>query len=79
MQPGDTLLFPNTTFYLMGGIKGINLTNITIQFDGTLVFSDNIDEWPREANGKVLMQMYFEKCVNCVFTSSGRALINGKG
>ena len=62
LKPGDTLYFPNKTFHLMGGIKATGLNSVTLQFDGTIVFSDDIDGWPRSGNGTsapALMCMYF--------------------
>ena len=38
----------------MGGIKAWNLEFVIFQLDGTLVFSNNIAEWPKETNGKNL-------------------------
>ena len=51
---GDIFMIPNKYFYLMGGIKAWNLESVTFQLDGTLVFSNNIEEWPKETNGKKL-------------------------
>lgn len=47
LVPGDTLVFPNATFTLMGGIKCDGLQDVTISFDGTIVFKDDIDAWPK--------------------------------
>ncbi len=44
----DTLVFPNKTFYVWGGIcapKGLD--NVTIRFDGTLKFSDDPKHWAK--------------------------------
>ena len=38
---GDTLYFPNKTFFFVGGVVGTNLSHLTIQIDGTLLFSDD--------------------------------------
>ena len=48
LKPGDTLLFPNTTFYMMGGIVAEGLRNVTLQFDGTILFSKDMKSWPRD-------------------------------
>ena len=32
-EAGDTLLFPNMTFHMMGGVQGWNLTDVTIQLE----------------------------------------------
>lgn len=37
----------------MGGIKAANLTGVIFQIDGTIAFSDDIDNWPTYANGQV--------------------------
>jgi polygalacturonase len=79
LQPGDVFLFPNKTFYLMGGIIGSGLTNVTFQFDGTLIFSDNEKEWPRKANGDVLECIYLSKLHNVRFTSTSLGVIDGNG
>jgi pectate lyase len=79
LQPGDTLLIPNKTFYLMGGIKAKNLKSVTIQIDGTIIFSDEITLWPRDSNGSVFECLYFENIENVTFTSSGIGLIDGSG
>ena len=35
MQPGDTFVFPNKTYHIMGGITASNLKDVTLQFDGS--------------------------------------------
>ena len=52
LQPGDTLLVPNRSFYLMGGIQTRDKVNVTIRIDGTLSFSNDIKAWPRKGNGQ---------------------------
>jgi hypothetical protein len=48
LLPGDTLVFPASTYHVMGGIRApVGLEDVTIQLDGTLEFSDDIDEWPK--------------------------------
>ena len=42
------------TYFVMGGITGGDFSDVTFQFDGTIMFSDDIDEWPRLENGDVL-------------------------
>jgi hypothetical protein len=79
MRPGDTLHVENTSFYVMGGIRATNLTNVTIQIDGTLLFSDDLKAWPRGGDGKVLPSLYFDAPKDVVFTSSGVGTLNGQG
>ena len=76
---GDILFIPNKTFHLMGGIQAQNLTSIVIQIDGTLIYSNDLDEWPRDDQGQVLECMHFENVENITFTSSGKGLIDGNG
>ena len=69
LQPGDTLLVPNKTFSLMGGIIASGVRHATIRLEGTLryAFGDGsgsiadaeayLRQWPRStaesAPGKV--------------------------
>ena len=32
-EAGDTLLFPNMSFHMMGGVQGWNLTDVTIMLE----------------------------------------------
>lgn len=80
LKPGDELVFAaNTTYHLVGGIKAQNLRNNIIHFDGTLIFTDNIDTWPRHADGQVLECLHFKTIHNVTFTSSSVGLLDGKG
>lgn len=84
LAPGDTLVIPNKTFHLMGGILvQKRLTGCVIQLDGTLDFSDDIDAWPRSGDGPkapVLECLDFAAGVeNVTFTSSGTGLVHGHG
>merc|ERR1719348_2688227 len=79
LQPGDVFFVSNKTFFTMGGIKAANLSSVTFQLDGTIVFSDNMDDWPRYANGKVLHCITFDYCENITFTSSGLGTLEGQG
>jgi len=79
LLPGDTFFIPNKTFLLMGGIRAYNLTSITFQLDGTIVFSDNMDQWPRESSGDVFECIHFFWAQNVTFTSSGVGTLDGQG
>jgi len=79
LLPGDTFIVPNKTFNLMGGIFIQNISSVTIQIDGTLIFSDNMDQWPRDDQGQVFECFHFESLINVTFTSSGKGLIDGNG
>ena len=57
---GDTFLVPNKYFFLMGGIKAWYLESVVFQIDGTIVFSNNIEEWPKDSEGKM------EKVKSCI-------------
>jgi polygalacturonase len=63
----------------MGGIRADDLTDVTISFDGTIVFSDDMDEWPRNGDGSVFPCLLFNNPTNVVWTSSGKGLLDGKG
>merc|ERR1712226_1717941 len=69
----------------MGGLQTCCMDSITIQIDGTLVFSNDIKSWPRHGDGLkagVLECMYFYNMSNFTITSSNGpmgGLINGQG
>merc|ERR1719186_1360747 len=71
LKPGDVFLVPNKTFLLMGGIKATGLKSVVLQFDGTIIFSDAIKDWPREEDGDVLESLHFFSIENVTFTSAG--------
>eukprot|EP01084_Bolivina_argentea_P068784 125207_1 len=51
LKPGDTLLIPyGKIFWFMGGIYGKNLKDITIQIDGSIYYSNDMEAWPRDNN-----------------------------
>jgi len=79
LMPGDTFLIPNKTFMMMGGIRAYDLHSVTFQIDGTIVFSNNMDEWPREASGDVLECFHLFNIENVTFTSSGVGTLDGQG
>jgi len=84
LMPGDTFIIPNKTFKLMGGIEARNLTSVTIQIDGTILFSNDIKNWPRyKKDGKeelqVLECIHFYNIENVTFTSKGIGTLNGQG
>lgn len=79
LQPNDELVFPNTTYHLVGGIIAEGISDVVIRFEGTLIFTDNVDTWPKNANGRVLECLFFENIRNVTFTSSGVGLLDGHG
>ena len=92
LKPGDSLLIPEgKTFYLMGGIVARNLTDVTIQIDGTLKFGSTllddidkkyIDAWPRTGNGNdagVLECISLYDSKNLTITGSGNGVLDGQG
>eukprot|EP00043_Microstomoeca_roanoka_P003609 m.44775 g.44775 ORF g.44775 m.44775 type:complete len:440 (+) comp12130_c0_seq1:309-1628(+) len=79
LKPGDTLLIPNTTFWLMGGIYVSNMQHVVIQLDGTLAYLDDMKAWPRYPDGRVYECMQLENVVNLTLTSSGKGTIDGHG
>lgn len=85
LAPGDTLLVPNSTYLMMGGIIVTDLTDATLQIEGTLLFSDDCDAWPTEIiHGKPskspLIAMLFERSVNLLITSrEGTGTLDGNG
>ena len=49
------------------------------KIDGTIIFSNNMDEWPRESNGDVFECIHFFNLENVTFTSSGVGTLDGQG
>ena len=46
-QPGDTVLIPRgSTFFLVGGVRRDNLTNLTLSIEGTLSAVFDLENWP---------------------------------
>ena len=41
LQPGDELVVPPGTFWLMGGVYASNLSDVAVRVDGTLAFSND--------------------------------------
>lgn len=80
ISSGDTLLIPGENdqiFWFNGGIYVYDKTNITIQIDGTISYTDDRDKWPRYPSGQVLECMYFENIQGITFTSSRGPIIKG--
>ena len=84
LQPGDTLLVPKgKIFWFIGGIYASNLVNITVQIDGSIYYTNDMNAWPRSANGDVKECMLFESITGITFTSSNakeeKGLVFGNG
>jgi hypothetical protein len=46
LTPGDTLLVPEGEFFAVGGISAANLSDVTLQFNGSLHALPDFDKWP---------------------------------
>jgi len=80
LRPGDEFIIPsNNTYYLVGGIVVKNISDAVLHFDGSLIFTDNVNTWPTTADGQVLECLYFENIRNVTFTSRSVGLIDGQG
>jgi len=79
LLPGDTFVVPNKTFYIMGGIMAEKLSSVTIQIDGTLLFSNDILQWPRQENDHVMHSIHLFNIENVTFTSNGIGTLDGHG
>ena len=51
LEPGSTLVIPNRTFWLAGGVRATGLINATVRLDGTLRFLAGRKGWPTEPCG----------------------------
>lgn len=86
LQPGDTLVIPNKTFFVMGGVKVDNVKSVTIQIEGTIKYAANMKQWPRkEPIQKVDHLLSVLHCwggdnwENVTFSSSGMGIMHGQG
>lgn len=79
IAPGDTLVIPNKTFTLMGGIIGSGLLDVTIRIDGTLQFSDDINAWPTKDGKMPVTALQFFNTTGLTLTSSGKGTLDGNG
>ena len=79
LRPGDVLLLPAKPFHLMGGLLGVNLSDVVLSLDGELIFSKRTKSWPRRPGGGVLPCMRFEGLRNVTFTSSKKGTLDGQG
>ena len=82
MAPGDELFMPNKSYHMMGGVVANNLRDVTIHFEGTIVFDDTMKAWPRSSpgsKGRVLECLHFRNASNLTLTSNGKALFDGQG
>ena len=48
LRSGDTLIIPNHSFWVTGGVFASNLLNVTVVLDGTLRFLPGRTGWPTE-------------------------------
>ncbi|GAM22132.1 hypothetical protein SAMD00019534_053070 [Acytostelium subglobosum LB1] len=64
---------------MVGGIIAEGISDVIIRFEGTIIFTDNIDTWPRTANGQVLECFKFDNFNNVTLTSSGLGTLDGQG
>jgi len=76
---GDSLYFPNITFSFIGGVYVNNLYNVEIIIDGTLLFTNDRDTWPKDSDGSVKDCITFEDIEQVTFTSNGIGTLNGNG
>ena len=79
LKPYDVLFLPPKAFHVMGGLRGVQLSDVELRLDGQLIFSKRTKSWPRQQGGGVLPCMRFEGLRNVTFTSSGKGILDGQG
>mmetsp|Transcript_12981 Transcript_12981/g.20812 ORF Transcript_12981/g.20812 Transcript_12981/m.20812 type:complete len:446 (-) Transcript_12981:138-1475(-) len=92
MLPGDTLVVPNKTFWLAGGVRASNVINLTIVLDGTLSFLPGRKGWPTQdcamggnplqpkKNGTCVQEAFFiANATGLTLTSTGTGKLYGSG
>ena len=81
--PGDTVLVPEGTYQLVGGVRGTGLINVTVQIDGTLEYLHDLDHWPipdDSTDGKYANLLEFQdSSFVTVMSSTGAGLLDGGG
>ena len=78
LKPYDSFMIPNNTYYLMGGIRIQNIRSVNIINNGYVIFSDDINNWPRSPEGFPKECMYFSNIINVTFNGGGTYDGNGK-
>ena len=89
LQSGDTLVIPNNSYWLTGGVFASNLLDVTVVLDGTLRFLPGRAGWPTEpcphdpSKECVVKAMLFADVHKFTLTSSnvhqGGGIIDGGG
>ena len=79
LAAGDTLVFPNKTFHLQGGVIASGLRNVTLRFDGTLKFANDRKAWPKKPDGKVMNCLELDDAEDIVLTRNGTGTLDGNG
>ena len=64
---------------MMGGVYASNLTDITLQIEGTLLWSDDCDHWPTLKKKMPVTALTIEHTTNLLITSNGTGTLNGNG
>lgn len=77
LKPNDQFMIPNKTYYLMGGIRVHNINSISFINKGTLIFSNDIKNWPKSPEGYPKECIYFSDINNITF--SGGGIFDGNG
>ena len=72
LQTHDIFFVPNRTYSVMGGIKAAGWRGVEIRIDGTLLFSDEREVWPRNNEGDVEECIMLTDIEDVIFTSSGK-------
>jgi hypothetical protein len=78
LEAGDTLLVPNRTFVVMGGVVASGLHSVRVQLDGTLKWSGDTKAWPRRGKAPVVA-LTFQDTHNLTLTSSRGGVMDGNG
>ena len=82
LKSADTLVIPNNTYWLTGGVFATNLFNVTISLDGTLKFVPGRTGWPtqpcpHDANKKCVQKAILFTNVDQLTLTSSNALQGG--
>lgn len=79
LVPGDVLVIPAKTFYVMGGITASGLRSVTLRVDGVLALSTNLKAWPTSDGKRVMDFLTLNDPENVTMTSAGGGSFDGRG
>ncbi|CAJ1374283.1 unnamed protein product [Effrenium voratum] len=78
---GDTVVVPaGKRYWVLGGVLGSGLFNVTVRLDGVLMAAADYEHWPRTHKGKHYADFFsIVNSRHVTVTSAGSGLLDGQG